>query len=688
MRWRINNYTFCERQQSLSIGEDTQQLEPMVVELLAYFCRNPNQIISRTQLIDVVWLGRMITDNAVNKVVTKLRKVFNDDPRKPQFIATFPKKGYKFIAAVSELNETILNNQDGFTDPKSSIRKPLTSDKNIIFFGSLIVLALITTIALVLIWQNNKTQVPITQVKSLTSNPGRESRPQISPDGQFLAYIEVRDNKMHQWIKSLKDETFIEINHGEAQNIWVDSVSWNSDGSEIVYLVTTSQYCQYFTRSFKDMKVGEAKLIHNCPVGSYGKIAFTHDDNRVIYTENAGRGTPFSLFELNLSTGLKRRLNQPELFLGGNSQFDLHPTENKLLVSSPDKQQWEGFFSLDIETDELVLLFKQDAYICCGIWNHSGDRVVMMGEHPSYQLVSYDLQGKNRRVLYTSSGIVRVPERHVNGKDYMFSFLQVNHDAHFLGFNSQNKEIIANTSVDDRLAVFAYHSNQVAYMGLSSGTEEVWLTDIDGQQRKKLTNFNDSRHYIELLWSYNGDYLIGLALNEIHLINSTSGQSEVLKIPQVEIRGVSWKSDEIISYSIKTKEGWQLNYYNINTHIATSEDEKWAFIRYAKNSEDILKQDKNGHLFSGDKEAKVMDSELQEVDLLNGRTFNLKKSASKWAWQERIDSKYQLMLKESFNHPAKLLIETDSYHFDLNDGGVIYHTVESLNADIYQTVAQ
>ena len=70
------------------------------------------------------------------------------------------------------------------------------------------------------------------------------------------------------------------------------------------------------------------------------------------------------------------------------------------------------------------------------------------------------------------------------------------------------------------------------------------------------------------------------------------------------------------------------------------------------------------------------------------KTYNLKKSASKWAWQERIDSKYQLMLKESFNHLAKPLIETDSYHFDLSDSGVIYHTVKSLNADIYQTVAQ
>ena len=103
--------------------------------------------------------------------------------------------------------------------------------------------------------------------------------------------------------------------------------------------------------------------------------------------------SPYELFEINLQTQLKKKLNQPEIFLGGNSQFDIHPFENKLLISSPDKQQWEGFYSLNLQTDELTLLFKQDAYICCGIWSHDGERVVLMGEYPAYQLISYDLNG-------------------------------------------------------------------------------------------------------------------------------------------------------------------------------------------------------------------------------------------------------------------------------------------------------
>ncbi|MBL4661405.1 MAG: winged helix-turn-helix domain-containing protein [Alcanivoracaceae bacterium] len=687
MRWRIKDFIFCEQQQTLTSIEDgqtqTQQLEPMVVELLAYFCRNPDQIISRYQLIEVVWLGRMITDNAVNKVITKLRKSFNDDAKKPQFIATFPKKGYKFIVAVTQIIEEPAN------DASDSIKAqaPLTSTKKKIFYSSLL-LSIIFLFSIAITWQLHKKQQPITQVKALTRDPGRESRPQVSPNGKYLAYVEVRDKKMHQWIKSLVDETVIEISHGEGQRVWVDSVSWNSDGSRIVYLVTTPKSCQYYMRSFKQMATGEPKLLHNCPADSYGKIAYTHDDNRLVYTESNGRNTPFSLFEMNLTTGIKHRLNQPELFLGGNSQFDMHPTENKLLISSPDKQQWEGFYSLDLETDELTLLFKQDAYICCGIWNHAGDRVVLMGEHPAYELVSYDLQGNDQRVIYTGSEQLRVPERHINGEDYLFSVIHVNQDAHYFDLNTNSKNIIANTSVDDRLATFAHHNKQVAYIGLSSGSEEVWITDNNGKQRRKLTNFNDSRHYIELLWSYNGDYLMGLALNEIHLIDSKSGQSQVLKIPQVEIRGVSWKNNHTISYSIKNKEGWQVNNYDIASHSASVENEKWSFIRYAESSDDVLRQDKSGHLFLGHEQIKVLDNELLQAEFMNGRTFNLKKSASIWAWQTRVDGKYQLMLKQELNQPAKHMLDSDSYHFDFLKKGILYHTVDNLNADIYQSLSQ
>lgn len=691
MRWQIEGFVFCEKQQTLRFEQEILQLEPMVVELLAYFCRHTDEIINREQLIEEVWRGRIITDNAVTKVINKLRKNLNDDPRKPLYIATFPKKGYRFIATVSELPE-----DPPAVSPESSAAQanPATQDEHhfVISTAKFPIAATFLAVVIVasLIWitfglMQHKTHQPITAVKALTRTAGNDAWPQVSPDGNYLAYMEFAEKRIHLWIKSLDDEQTIEITHNDNETLGYGPAAWNSDGSKLVYLVASPTSCQYYLREINGLTLGEAKLIHNCPAGSYGRISFTQDDNKVIYTETDG--TPYTLFEMNLTTGAKRRLNQPQQFVAGNNQFDLHPTENKLLISSPDKQQWEGYYSLDLDTNELTLLFKQDAFICCGIWDHSGERVVLMGEHPAYQIVSYDQAGKDQQVIYSGSQQLRTPLRHVNGKDYMFIAGYVNQNALFYDFEKQTEVFVANTSVDDRLAVFSHQNQQIAFVGLSTGSEEVWLTDTQGKHLTKLSNFNDNRHIIDLLWSYNGNYLLGLGLNQIYLIDSKTGHSEPLKIPQIEMRGVSWKNDQVFAYSTETEKGWRVNYYDIHTHQVSYEDEKWAFIQYSADPDDMLWQHQNGELFFSTEQKPLNNEELNQLNLMAGRHFKLKKVGSKWAWQDFVDGKRHLMLKDNLQQPARKLFEIGSYHFDLSKRGLLYHTTDSLQADIYQTVA-
>ncbi|MEP1447650.1 MAG: winged helix-turn-helix domain-containing protein [Paraglaciecola sp.] len=694
MRWQIEGFVFCEKQQTLKFEQEISQLEPMVVELLAYFCRHTDEIVNREQLIEKVWRGRIITDNAVTKVINKLRKNLNDDPRKPRFIATFPKKGYRFIASVSELPEAssgaLLKISSPPTNPATQQNHPpVISKARFAVAATLLTVIIVTT----MIWitfgaMQEKKQRPITAVKALTRTAGNDAWPQVSPDGNYLTYMEFTEKRIHLWIKSLVDEKTIEITHDDDDDdeaLGVGPAAWNSDGSKLVYLVASSTSCQYYLREINGLTLGEAKLIHNCPAGSYGRISFTHDDNKVIYTESDG--TPYTLFEMNLSTGAKRRLNQPQQFVAGNNQFDLHPTQNKLLISSPDKQQWEGYYSLDLDTDELTLLFKQDAFICCGIWDHSGERVVLMGEHPAYQIVSYDQTGKDRQVVYSGSQQLRTPLRHINGKDYMFIAGYVNQNALFYDIEKQTEVFVANTSVDDRLAVFSHHNQQIAFVGLSTGSEEIWLTDTQGKHLTKLSNFNDSRHIIDLLWSYNGNYLLGLGLNQIYLIDTKTGHSEPLKIPQIEMRGVSWKNDHVFAYSTETEKGWRVNYYDINTHQVSYEDEKWAFIQYSADPDDLLWQHQNGELFFSSEQEPINNEELKQLSLVAGRHFKLKKNGTKWAWQNVVNGKRYLMLKESLQQPATKLFEVDSYHFDFSKRGLLYHTTDSLQADIYQTIA-
>lgn len=684
MRWQIEGFVFCDQQQSLTHDGKKQQLEPILVELLAYFCQHPDKIISRDELVAAVWLGRTVTDSAVNRAITKLRRCFADDAKAPRFIATFPKKGYKFIAVVGKLTPD--DNANGLHSKTSyPASKPNRTVAN--RYPLYIAIALIG-IAIGLFWPkaDRDTALLITQVKRLTHSAGQEWQPRISPDQQYLAYTEIVANKMQLFIKQLADGRTVEVNPVDDAKAWVGPASWNATGNKLVYLVATEDYCRYYLQSFDAMTLGEPQLMHNCPAGSYGKITFSHTDNLLIFTERSDAQSPYVLFTFDLSTGQKRKLTQPPLVLAGNISFDLHPTQNKLLVSSVDEQMWEGFYTVDLDTDKLQLLFKLDSYICCGIWDHSGTRVVLMGEHPAVQLISYDLQGKDRQVLYTGSQQLYPPERHPNGYDYVFPAGRSNLDVNFYSFTSLKSKHIVNSSVDDRVARISPQQDKIAYVGLASGTEEIWLADSHGKDHRRLTQFNDQRHYLDLTWSPNGKMLAALTLNEIHLFDINNNNSRILRLPQTEIRAISFKDDQHLFYSVKQHNQWTVRQYNTTTDEVSGTDSKWQFVRFDANAENSLWLDQQNNLYIGTEALPVVIPQFDSLTIMHGRHFNLRKLSDRWYWQHWDNDQYQLYsIGPEYKQPTPLL-RSDSPYFDLSATGIFYHTAERRNTDIFQTV--
>ena len=670
MQWRIEGFVFCDQQQTLTKNGNSLQLEPIAVELLTYFCQNPDQIISREQLIENVWQGRLITDNAVSKAITKLRKSLDDDPKKPQFIATFPKKGYRFIGNV--------------TLHKEPAKKKLTS--RLTFATAIIVL--LAWLFVYTGWKSSPNHNSIVNVKALTRSAGQEVMPRLSPDGRVLSYGEFSDGKLKLWFKSLGDGQTFQLIHEDGDDLSIGPASWNKSGSKIVYLVTSSDSCQYFTRTANGLSFGKPVLVYNCPAGSFGQAIFTHDDNRLVFAESPSRNQPYSIYEFNLTTGKKRRPPQPELYLGGNSQFDLHPSENKLLISSPDLQQWEGFYELDLETNKLKLLFKQDAYICCGIWDHSGERVVLMGEHPAYQLLSYDDNGGDARTVYSGGIQVRAPVRHTNGKDYIFPATDVNLDAYFYKLDSKEESVIANSSVNDFLARLSPDAKYFAYVSFVSDSEDIWIKDRERSTVRQLTDLKHSRHYIDLLWSYGGEFILGLTLNEIHWIDVKTGEFKILNIPQSEIRGMSLKSNNIVSFSTRQSSNWQVSYYDLTKEKIIQTDPKWRYIRYAKNPEDTLWEDQQGHLYLSEKPTPIVMPELKDISFLNGRNFNIAKIGANWAWLTGSPPNKALMFKQGKNAMIEVLSNLGTHDFSLTKEGLIYHKREKQKGDIYQTTSE
>jgi len=308
-----------------------------------------------------------------------------------------------------------------------------------------------------------------------------------------------------------------------------------------------------------------------------------------------------------------------------------------------------------------------------------------MGEHPANQLLSYDLSGKHPYPIYAGNLNLRAPTRHSNGKDYLFPAGEANQDVFQYRFETQTSKAVVTNSVDDRLAVFSEKNNALAFISLASGSEEIWLHDLSLNTSKKLSSFGDGRHYIDLQWRPDGKQLLALSLNELHLIDATSGKWSKLKLPQREMRAVSFKDNHTIAFSVNVDHQWQINYYHLDSDRTSIEQTRWQYARFSEREDDTLWIDQAGDLYLGPRQEKVLDLQPYKIDWLSGRVFNIKKHGDTWYWQRREHSRLHLMQKKP-NQAPTLILSTNSYHFDVNKIGIYYHQSPPQNTDIYQTV--
>jgi TolB-like protein len=77
-------------------------IEPQVFDLLVYLVRNCNRIVSKDELIDVVWKGRIVSEAAFSSRLSAARRALDDDGVRQIFIRTHYKRGFSFVAKIED----------------------------------------------------------------------------------------------------------------------------------------------------------------------------------------------------------------------------------------------------------------------------------------------------------------------------------------------------------------------------------------------------------------------------------------------------------------------------------------------------------------------------------------------------------------------------------------------------------
>jgi TolB-like protein len=77
-------------------------VEPQVFDLIRFFAENPGRLISRDDLIEGVWNGRIVSDAAISTRINAARNALGDDGKAQRMIKTIPRRGFRFLPDVGE----------------------------------------------------------------------------------------------------------------------------------------------------------------------------------------------------------------------------------------------------------------------------------------------------------------------------------------------------------------------------------------------------------------------------------------------------------------------------------------------------------------------------------------------------------------------------------------------------------
>ena len=102
MTFLFGDIVLDAERRELRSGGTLIAIEPQVFDLLEFLIRNRDRVVSRDDLLEGVWGGRLVSDSAIGARINAARRVVGDSGEQQRWIRTVARKGFRFVGDVRE----------------------------------------------------------------------------------------------------------------------------------------------------------------------------------------------------------------------------------------------------------------------------------------------------------------------------------------------------------------------------------------------------------------------------------------------------------------------------------------------------------------------------------------------------------------------------------------------------------
>ncbi|MCJ8274324.1 MAG: winged helix-turn-helix domain-containing protein, partial [Psychrosphaera sp.] len=480
--------------------------------LLVLLVKSPRPV-TKEVIYQTVWPDVVVSEQLIARAISDLRKVFGDSAKKPKFIETLPKVGYRWLASVSEIVETPLVKEVSVAAvSQQSELAPERAPKPEVIKKRSIVLPVIALMMVVfmLVWLGfdgvddaspsfDDTAFEISLAKPLTSEPGVENAPTLSPDGKTLAYVYRKsENDYNQIILSdLTTRQVIAKVPFNGQSVNQFAPRFSPDGKHLAFTRYSSDRISCAVYYVRLDKLEAQHKVAACSTRFMMSVDWSPDGKQLFFTQDISADKR-ALVRADLASATVEQLSFPDL--PGTTDYSprVSPDGKHLIFvrGQLKPSHHSAIYLLSLEPSSNPALNKPKALTSLqvqlniyGLSWINNQQVVYLLDADIKQLLRKLSIVDGTDMLLESGSYHRIDYHRPSGTLVYAQSKQVSNIVK-LSLADENTEpptaVLASTRKDHQPRV-SPDGSQIAFVADRSGSDQLWMADTKGENLRQLT---------------------------------------------------------------------------------------------------------------------------------------------------------------------------------------------------------
>ena len=520
------------------------KLQELPLRLLTVLVEAPGELVTHERLQKELWGDTVVNfDDGLHTAVRKLREALGDSATTPRFIATVARKGYRFIAPVNPCNGLQQRPRPGHRWRRTRILSAL----------ALLALALAAAWLWVRAYVTGSIDVPtLSDVVPLTSYPGTQRSPSLSPDGRKFAFAWTgfTGDNLDIYVQNVDNGTPSRLTSDPAAD---DYPTWSPDGSRIAFIRSGVVYLVP-SGGGKERELARAAGpgLDWSPDGSLLAISNRESDNE-----------PLGIFVVSVATGQRQRITQPsapardeypefswdgrqiafvraDTVVGDVWVIDRARRTPARRLSATGQPIGELAWTPD---DRFVIFGAQQGLLRVPFHSSSPQapvRVATSDRSARQPVISRALRGERGQLVFSRSGV-----------DTDIWSMPVGHPASPLR--------VTNSTLPDHGPTLSPDGARIAFCSERTGVEEIWACDANGLHPVQLTFLGKGFGATSPSWSPDGVWIAFDAIvqgnRDIYLVPAKGGKVRRLTDHPAADAQPSWSHDGQVIYFMSARSG-------------------------------------------------------------------------------------------------------------------------------------